>query len=209
MSSKNITRGLFWGAEILKLSIVSEFLFRSLSIFAVIFAATSAQARPSHVILIRHGEKPGNGQIGLSKKGIERGKAMAMLFEHSEFKELGSPVALFAQAPKSNGKQARPLETLKYLSAKLNLKIDTSFQRDNTEELAKYILRNSKYNGKVVLVCWEHNRLEEIALKLGLKTKPKYPDNRFDLAWLLTFEKGKAPELKKLPEKLLPGDEND
>ena len=56
-----------------------------------------------------------------------------------------------------------------------------------------------------MVICWEHNVLEDIAAEFGVDPKPKYPGDSFDRAWLLTFKNDQV-KFEDLPQKLLPGD---
>ena len=116
-------------------------------------------------------------------------------------------MALFAQKPKPNGAQIRPFETLQYVASGFRQAIDVDFARDDVGGISREVLENPRYDGKFVVICWEHNVLEDIAAALGVKPRPTYPDDRFDRAWLLTYSSaGAAPRFDDLPERLLPGD---
>ena len=116
--------------------------------------------------------------------------------------------ALFAQTPQSDGSQIRPFETLKYVAEGLHQTIHTEFQRDNVNGLVRELLQNPAYEGKLVVVCWEHKVMEQIAAGLGVRPAPQYPGDHFDRAWMLTYSAGNtAPRFEDLPERLLPGDD--
>jgi hypothetical protein len=170
-------------------------------------APLSVSAAPAEILLLRHAEKPEQGPH-LSEKGWERAKALPALFARPELRRYGAPAALFAMAARHEGGSVRAIETLKYVSEGLHLPLDTRFTRDEVGPLVDAILHDRSLDGKLVVVCWEHEVLTEIAEELGVKDAPDYPGKKFDRAWLLTFgEEGRRPELTDLPEHLLPGDD--
>jgi len=166
----------------------------------------NAEARPAQVLLIRHGEKPSSGDE-LSDRGWERARALPALFHRSEFKGFGFPVALFAQDPKGENGSVRAIQTLKYVSEDLKLSIIEDYTREDFHPMVKRILNSREYDGKLVVICWEHKVLNNIAEALGAKDVPNYPESQFDRAWLITFGQGSTPSFKDLPERLLPGDD--
>lgn len=170
----------------------------------LLLAPLPSYATPAQVLLIRHGEKPDEGS-DLSDRGWQRARALPQLFDHPEFKAFGAPVALFAQKPKADGSQIRPSQTLQFVAASLNLPLELDYPRDDVSGVAREILQNPAYEGKFVVLCWEHKAMEDIAAALGVSPKPSYPGDRFDRAWLVTFGAG-APRFDDLPERLLPGD---
>ncbi|MGZ3658342.1 MAG: histidine phosphatase family protein [Bdellovibrionota bacterium] len=171
-------------------------------------ASSPAFALPAQVLLFRHGEKPDSGP-DLSDQGWERAKALPSLFTRPEFQSFGAPVVLFAQKPKADGSQIRPFETLKYVAEGFRQEINTTFERDDVSGIVKEIRENPAYQGKLVVVCWEHNVMEDIAAGLGVRPKPIYPNDRFDRSWLLTYSAADAaPRFQDLPEHLLPGDDD-
>ncbi|MGZ3685648.1 MAG: histidine phosphatase family protein [Bdellovibrionota bacterium] len=176
-----------------------------LLICSLFFAAAPAFAKPGHVLLIRHGEKPDDGD-DLSSKGYDRAKALPKLFDHPELKSAGDPVALYAQKSTDANPSKRAEETLKPLAEQLKLTIKTNFKIDEAKALVKEIMGDSHYDGKLVVIAWEHNALEDIAAEFGVDPKPKYPKDEFDRAWLLTFESGETVKFEDFAQKLLPGD---
>jgi hypothetical protein len=77
------------------------------------------------------------------------------------------------------------------LSKALGLEIDTRDRNDTkgAAEAAKAVSGSGN-----ILICWEHHQLSKIAEVLGVKSfadatgfkgKPDYPDDRFDLIWVV------------------------
>jgi len=173
----------------------------------LLFAAAPAFAKPAQVLLLRHGEKQELGNL-LTAKGWSRAQALPKLFDRPEFHFKGDPVALYAMKPNSDDPSLRPQETLKYVAEKFKLTIDTEFNIDDYKHLVKEVMKDTRNDGKLVVICWEHKVLEDIAVEFGVDPKPKYHKDDFDRAWLLTFEGGDV-KFEDYAQKLLPGDSKD
>src|SRR6185437_6917939 len=146
-------------------------------VFLGLLGLGQAQAAPAQVLLIRHGEKPPQGN-DLSARGWQRAQALPELFQRPEFEQYGLPVALYAMAPKgglSNPQSSmRAVETLKYLSADLHLPINTQYERDDFAPMVHEIMGLPQYDGKLVVVCWEHKVMTDIAKAFGIANPPQY-----------------------------------
>ncbi|MBC7457393.1 MAG: histidine phosphatase family protein [Bdellovibrionaceae bacterium] len=165
-----------------------------------------AQAMPAQIILIRHGEKPDVGDE-LSSQGWERAKALPDLFKRAEFKQYGDPVALYAMNKNGQQGSVRAIQTLKYLSDVFKVSINTNYTRDEVSNLIDDIKKNHKYDGKMIVVCWEHKVLINIAIGLGVKQSLSWPPDQFDRTWILDFNSaGQFKTFRDLPQKLLPSD---
>jgi hypothetical protein len=101
-----------------------------------------------------------------------------------------TPVFLFAtQASKSSN---RPVETITPLSAALSLSYDDKHGDGDYGKVASNILTNSKYDGAVVLMCWHHGNIPNLATALGVKNPPAWPGSVFDRVWVVTYSGGAA-----------------
>jgi hypothetical protein len=174
-------------------------------IFIGIIGTSPAYALPKYVLLMRHAEKPAEGNE-LSPQGWERAKALPELFRRSDFAAFGSPQALIAMGQKKNSTSQRAIETLSFLAKAINLPIQDDYNRGDEKDVADLLATAPELDQKVVVVCWEHNGLEQIAKNLGFKPKPQWPGDQYDRVWVISFSKDGTPELADLPEKLLPGD---
>ncbi len=182
-----------------------------LSVLLALTLPLTTTARPKAVVLLRHGEEPKDDTLNhLSDLGYARAKLLPRLFKtHPALKDLGTPVALFAAGAKNKDSSIRSIETLVPLSMDLEIPINDTFKRDDFRALSEDLNNNPAYEGKVVVVVWQHKILTEIAEKIGLKKPPMYPSIRFDRIWLVTYDGGKKGGkalLQDLPQKLLPGD---
>ncbi|KOS46240.1 hypothetical protein ACN38_g2770 [Penicillium nordicum] len=150
--------------------------------YGILAIASLATARDPTVYLIRHGEKPSDGGNGLNAQGLERAQCLREVFgKNSEY----NITHIMAQTPKSNGKRARPHDTVEPLAKDLGLTVDTSCGRDDPDCVKDVV---DGYDGKGlanILICWEHDALTDIAETLGVKDAPSYPDDSFDIIWTL------------------------
>ncbi|HEX3998984.1 MAG TPA: histidine phosphatase family protein [Pirellulales bacterium] len=158
---------------------------------------------PRVVMIIRHAEKPekeGEKDPNLSKRGFERAEALAKAIpEHF-------PKPDFLIATKRSKSSNRPAETITPLSNALHEPIEAKFKDDDYARVAREVLSDPKYAGKVVLIAWHHGKIPELAKALGAKDAPaKWKSSVFDRVWEIDYQNGTAT-LKNLPENALPGD---
>lgn len=172
----------------------------------VFVLAGMAIAQPAEVIIIRHAEKPPEGN-DLSQKGRERAGALVAYFlETPELLEFKTPVAIYA--PKVvHEHSARSSETVAPLAAALHMPINESFRKEDTQKLANEILHNRRYDGRMVLISWDHKMIPLIAKAFGADGAPdKWHGEAFDRTWIIKFSPGSAPAFQDLPQKLMFGD---
>jgi phosphohistidine phosphatase SixA len=169
-------------------------------------APTATPAGPRIVMIVRHAEKP-EAVVGeekdpnLSKAGFARADALATVLPAN----FPKPDFLFA-TKRSKGSN-RPVETITPLSKAIKEEISSDYKDDEFDQLAKLILTDEKYKGKVVLIAWHHGKIPELAKALGATDTPeKWDPNIFDRVWQITYENGQA-SFKDLPQKAMPGDE--
>ncbi len=172
----------------------------------LVLAAHSLWAMPAQILLMRHGEKPVVGNE-LSAQGWRRAQALPTLFARPELRRFGLPVGLYAMAPSHPGGSIRAIETLSFTSKVLNEPTNAQFTKDLVPQLVAQIKSNSAFNGKFIVICWEHTVLLEIAREFGLPNPPDWPDTQFDRMWNLNFSpQGQLIGFQNLPERLLPTD---
>lgn len=179
-------------------------------LLSLLFIANAVIAMPAQILLMRHGEKPNQGSE-LSPQGWDRAKALPTLFQNRpEFQQFGAPAALYAMAPEKKGGSVRAIQTLKFVSEKLNLSINSGFTRDQVIELVIDIKNNKNLDGKMIVICWEHTVLIDIAKELGVEQPLDWPSKQYDRIWTLTYSKdNKLIKFEDLPQKLLPTDSQD
>jgi len=116
-----------------------------------------------------------------------------------------APNFIFATQKSRNSN--RPIETVTPLGTALNLPINAGYADTEAEitEMTGAILNDFAFAGKIVLICWHHGTIPDVAKALGIPKPPKWDGKVFDRVWQITFPKGKAA-LQDLPQQLLYGD---
>jgi hypothetical protein len=181
----------------------------------------SEPMRPEQIAIIRHGEKPPpfgpphgideNGKPhphSLVVRGWQRAGALVNFFCVPSDSSLLCPTRLYSPPRHGgDGDHGRPNETILALAAKLGTAIDTTFVLDQEEALANRVLESGS---GVVLISWEHKRIPKIVNALvGGQIAPPWPDDRYDLVWVLDLQPGGGYAFRQLPQLLLAGDRTD
>jgi phosphohistidine phosphatase SixA len=165
---------------------------------------------PRRVLIIRHGEKPGDPCTddssdgpNLSSRGYQRAAALAA-YVPAQF---GNPDFLIATRASSSSN--RPVETITPLS-KATVAIDDKHPDNDYDKVAADILSNPKYAGKQVLICWHHGKIPKLTVSLrGQPPVSEWPCDVFDRVWQITYPTDGSTAIVpvlNLPQKLLPGD---
>lgn len=146
------------------------------------------------VVIIRHGEKPAEGN-NLSCAGFNRALALPAVLD-----QLLPAPPNFTYVPTidTNGdsiSQARMFQTITPYAVRHNLCVNSDYAVENTKGLAKELRRQRG----TALVVWEHNNIPRIAKKLGLQHPPEWPDEDFDSIWLIDFYSGGAKGKARRP----------
>jgi hypothetical protein len=176
--------------------------------FSYIFMCIrSASARPAEVIVIRHAEKPAAGNE-LNQKGRERAAALVAYFlETPELLEFKTPVAIYSPLPSHGGSSIRSSQTVTPLARALQMRINLTFRKDQIAALAKEILTDPRYSGRMVLICWDHKMIPEIAKALGAESAPdKWHGEAFDRTWVIKYSADGSTSFENLPQRLMFGD---
>lgn len=169
--------------------------------------ASAALAAPAQIIIIRHAEKPDTGNE-LNERGFARARALANFFvSDPAVIAYGPPAALYAMKPKGPDGSVRAIQTVTPLAEKLGLPINSDYLRDSLPELVKAVLSERAYDGRTVLICWEHKVIPQLVLNFGWTTAPEHwGGSVFDRAWILTLRDGRVISFTDAPEHVLPGD---
>src|SRR2546423_1477606 len=156
-----------------------------LAVTIVLAGVSQTLAQPAEVILIRHAEKPPEGNH-LSLQGRERAAALVpYVLETPELLTFKTPVAIYAQAPKKDTSSVRSIETVKPLADALKLPIKETYIRDDFRKMVAEVLAGREYEGHTVLICWEHKVIPEMAKEFGVENAPtKWPGSAFDRTWV-------------------------
>ncbi|MBC8752196.1 MULTISPECIES: histidine phosphatase family protein [Paraburkholderia] len=174
----------------------------------------STPSFPSTILIIRHGEKPGDSAtdspadgIDLSARGYERAAALAPYV----IATFGAPAFLFAtQASKHSN---RPIETITPLSHALELPINSEYADADYAALASAILGGGTYAGKLGFICWHHGTIPALTQALGGQPPvAPWPGSVFDRVWQLSYPPGAGGgqllPVANLAQKLMFGDES-
>jgi hypothetical protein len=162
--------------------------------------APTARALPAEVILIRHAEKPPDPEnVHLSKAGEERAQALAgFLTTSPALTNLGPPTVLYATDWSKRDHGRRPYETLEPLGKRLHCRIRHPYMSEDYAKLAHHILTSRQCEGQVVVVCWVHDFLPQLAEALGVRPKPlPWKGHVYDRVWRITWPDGHA-EMREL-----------
>ena len=93
------------------------------------------------------------------------------------------------------------------LADKLGITVNTSFGKDDEEELVKHVLTEAG----PTLISWQHGGIPAIAEAFpGVTPTPpsQWPDDRFDVVWTFT-RTADGWHFAQLPELVLPHDLSD
>lgn len=157
------------------------------------------------IVIIRHGEKPAEGD-NLSCAGLNRALALPAVLNQL----MPTPPNLtFVPVIGTDDKdttRVRMLQTVMPYAVQHNLTINSDFMVENTKVFARQLRR---LRG-TVLVVWEHHSIVEIAQDLGLENVTDWPDADFDSIWTISFSgggargKAKHPVLTKIRQHIRP-----
>lgn len=175
-------------------------------------------------MIIRHAEKPGASgdddrgvsptgepdRHELTVTGWQRAGALVRFFAPSVGAPpppLAVPAVLVASAAIPGSPSLRAQRTLAPLSRMLGLPIRCRHAEGEEHALAASL----RAGATPALVCWHHKSIAPLveALTDGAVAPRHWPDERFDLVWVL--ERGGAGRwtFAAVPQRLLPGDRDD
>ena len=177
------------------------------------------------VMIIRHGEKPGEKKTGdqpgvdengapaddssLTQQGWDRARGLVNVFAPDGGQPrpgLARPVAIFSAGANDAGEGQRTRETIAPLAKKLGIQVDSSFGKGEEEQLIEKVTSQPG----PTLICWQHGEIPAIAEAFGAVTPTppsKWPDSVYDVIWTLT-KTSDGWAFAQLPEMALPQDDN-
>lgn len=121
---------------------------------------------PRQLIIIRHGEKPTTGAIGLSPQGIARANYMMKYFGIPQSILYNKPdhVRMFGQHAGDN----RSTGLMMPFIQKYSIPHDIQFKDDSTDTLAMvHDTMSGKFVDKSVCICWEHTQIAPLIREFG------------------------------------------
>ncbi|WP_262965777.1 histidine phosphatase family protein [Methylobacter psychrophilus] len=146
------------------------------------------QAAPDNnlkIVIIRHGEKPENGD-NLSCQGESRALQLpAVLYQKFNVPDYTYVPSLGLD---KSTKHARMFQTVTPFAIKYNLTINSKYDEKDYSTIAKKILEKTG----TVLMVWEHSAIAPLAEKLGVNNPPTWDGKDFDSIWVITYQNGKA-----------------
>lgn len=131
---------------------------------------------PKQIICIRHGEKTKQDRVHLSEAGVTRALHLAPYFANSVNPNINTPDVIIAMKQSGSHSSDRPRETVEPLAKRLNVNILTPFLRDEIDDVVDLIFQ---FQGKTVMVCWEHSAIAEI-MQVVLN---RYSEKKHHLNW--------------------------
>lgn len=171
------------------------------------------------VIIVRHAEKPEPGVAdgvdhkghptghGLTPRGWSRAGALAarMAYAGSPDDVLTRPDRVYATATDPHHESDRPRLTAHGIAKRLDLDMLDHLGRGDEGTLAREIVAGDA----PTLVVWDHGHIPALArefpLATGVDVPDAWPEDRFDLYWILT-PGDSGYTLAILPQELLAGD---
>jgi len=175
-------------------------------------------------MFVRHAEKPAHKSApygvnkhgepddhSLSPRGWSRAGALAALFSHAPLQSHGGltrPTRVFATGPSHQTKSHREIDTANPTAERLDVTLETKFTHGEEPELAKEILTSAE----PTLVVWHHGELPHLLSQFKIINSDgvpsAWPEDRFDLVWVLQREPADEPTYRFSisPQLLLAGD---
>jgi len=178
---------------------------------------------PAKIMLVRHAEKEATpppfgvnadgekDKHSLSVRGWQRAGALVPFFRAPQKDGVAIPSTLYAAAVSDEdrfvdgenvAKSLRPQETLAPLALALGFEIVVNWSVGQEAQLTGALRAESG----VVLVAWEHKHIPAIALAFAANAPQSWPDDRFDVVWILDARDG-GYAFSQISQGLLAGDE--
>lgn len=137
------------------------------------------------VIIIRHGEKPENGD-NLSCQGENRALQLPTVL----YQKFNKPDYIYVPSLEldKSTKHARMFQTVTPFAIKYNLTVNSKHDEKDYSNVAKKVLEKTG----TVLMVWEHSAIPPLAEELGVNNPPVWDGKDFDSIWVITYPNGKA-----------------
>jgi hypothetical protein len=173
------------------------------------------------IMVVRHAEKPTSDIPGvtfdgrresesLTVRGWQRAGALVAFFAPADncFTDpaLAQPQYLYASKPTRRNGSFRPVETITPLAEKLAIRINSNFQKNETQQMLDEVFLCSG----VVLISWQQEFIPAIAnyiMGSRTATPQDWPEDRFDMVWV--FERDTNSDnysFQQVAQTLLMGD---
>lgn len=180
---------------------------------------------PLQIMFVRHGEKPGEdgephgiNHVGkhdkhsLSVRGWMRAGALASLMAHLPLHthpEATRPQRIIATMPSEEARSRREVDTAEPIARRLDIDVDGGIAHGRESELCVDIVSDPRST----LVVWHHGKMAHLVRSFPVTNRHDiphhWPDERFDLIWLLTRSAQDVEyTFRSLNQRLLDGDED-
>jgi hypothetical protein len=176
-------------------------------VFVLLNLVATAQKLPNgvllRVVIIRHGEKPDNGD-NLSCAGLNRSLRLPAVLDTVTGTPDYTYVPTISTGKKTNS--VRMFQTISPFAVQKNLVINSKYAETDTDDAANDVLKKRG----IILMVWEHDNIPNLAKALGVKGKLTWSGKDFDSIWIIDFsvtdKKGnlKDPAMKVEQEKINP-----
>ena len=137
------------------------------------------------VVIIRHGEKPKNGD-NLSCQGQNRALQLPAVLHQ----KINVPGYIFVPALEGDDstKHSRMFQTISPFAIKYNVPINSKYSADENDKIAKSVFKKTG----TVLMVWEHSAIQRLASTLGVGNPPQWEDADYDSIWMISYHDNKA-----------------
>jgi hypothetical protein len=142
-------------------------------------------------VIIRHGEKPANGD-NLSCAGLNRALALPAVLDTVTGRPDYTYVPTIITGKKTSS--IRMFQTISPFAVKDSLAINSFYKETDTRGVARDVLTRRG----VALMVWEHGNIPGLAAALGVPGKLKWNGSDFDSIWIIEFTETKNKSLKFL-----------
>ena len=173
-------------------------------LFACLYSAASADPvaalhtgpKDGTVLLIRHAEKPDEGD-GITPAGEARATAYIHYFTNLKLEsEALKPDEIFASADSHNSR--RPRLTVEPLARALKIPVNLSYK--DKDFLSLVTALQSGHNGKHILICWHHGAVPEMLRAFGADPGTVLPGGQWpkdEYGWLIVLRYDQEGHLKE------------
>jgi len=167
---------------------------------------TSPAESPETIMFVRHGEKPGDGgpPHGVNKDGEiddhclsvwgwTRAGALAALLAYApsaHHPHVATPERIIATRPTAEARSKREMETASPTAHRLGIDVIDRHARGNEDDLVREVLSTPE----PTLIVWHHGAMAKLVGEFPVENlhdiPQEWPEERFDLIWVLTREPG-------------------
>ncbi|MGI4759355.1 MAG: hypothetical protein ACRYF0_01520 [Janthinobacterium lividum] len=146
------------------------------------------------IVIIRHGEKPTEGD-NLSTQGFERALALPAVLNKLLPRPPHYTYVPCIGTDKDATTRVRMMQTVLPYAVQHNLTINSDYAPDEIKGLVKELRRRRG----IVLLVWEHHNIVKIAAALGIEEPQEWPDDDYDSIWTITFKEGRPKGKARQP----------